>query len=564
MTATPRTPSASSPVQIIAEPITVGILDAHETQVSQQSRNSVVAELFQKNPSLPGILVTNESEDQAEIKLSGLIPRAPFLERLSHKFWPELFLPRAVDTLTEILRLDPLVINEDFPVEEASFLAMQRPTDQVFEPIILRRQSGKYSLLDIHTLMVAQAQALQAANQQVPEQKQAAELANEAKSRFLANMSHEIRTPLTSILGYADELLTDDLSEAETRQAVDMVARNGRHLLELVNDILDLSKIEADRLSVEIMDVSPATIASDVVSTLRGKADEKQLDLQVRFRGDIPETIQSDPTRLRQILTNLVGNAIKFTTEGSVQVWLSMSPRSVDVSRVETDENSSPETQSLLHFDVVDTGVGITPKQIEQLFQPFTQADSTTTRKFGGTGLGLTISRTLARLLGGDVTVQSVLNRGSTFTASVGTGPLDGVKLFAEDELKNNASQYGAAAPQTDLRLDSRVLLAEDAPDNRLLVSRILERYGASVITAEDGRQAVDQALAAHAAGTPFDVILMDMQMPILDGCGATRELRKAGYTRPIIALTANILQSDLQDCLDAGCDAHPPKPINR
>lgn len=574
MTDASSTSAASQPSRgpIRTEPITVGILETHETCVSQKTRNSVVAELFEKNPSLPGILVTRESNGASHTELTGVIPRAPLLERLSHKFWPELFLPRTVESLTEILRLDPLIVNEDFPVEEASFLAMQRPTDQVFEPIVLRRQSGAYSLLDIHTLMVAQAQALHAANQQIHKQKQAAESANEAKSRFLANMSHEIRTPLTSILGYADELLTDDLSEEDTRQAVEMVSRNGRHLLELVNDILDLSKIEADRLNVELMDVSPVIIATDVVSSLRGRAAEKRLDLRVHFRNAIPETIQSDPTRLRQILTNLVGNAIKFTTEGSVEVWIGMSPLNSETTIPEPVSGDSSamasllpsSTESLLYFDVVDTGVGITPEQIEQLFQPFTQADSTTTRKFGGTGLGLTISRKLARLLGGDVTVRSVQNQGSTFTASISTGPLQNLRLLTDADIESTVADNGLVTPQAGLRLSSRVLLAEDAPDNRLLISRILERYGASVCTAEDGRQAVEQALRAQAEGSPFDVILMDMQMPVLDGCGATRELRLAGYTRPIIALTANILQSDLQACVEAGCDAHSPKPINR
>lgn len=377
---------------------------------------------------------------------------------------------------------------------------------------------------------------------------------------------------MTSILGYADELLTDDLSEEDTRQAVEMVSRNGRHLLELVNDILDLSKIEADRLNVELMDVSPVIIATDVVSSLRGRAAEKRLDLRVHFRNAIPETIQSDPTRLRQILTNLVGNAIKFTTEGSVEVTIGMSPLNNETTIPEPVSGDSSamasllpsSTESLLYFDVVDTGVGITPEQIEQLFQPFTQADSTTTRKFGGTGLGLTISRKLARLLGGDVTVRSVQNQGSTFTASVSTGPLQNVRLLTDADIESTVADNGLVTPQAGVRLSSRVLLAEDAPDNRLLISRILERYGASVCTAEDGRQAVEQALRAQAEGTPFDVILMDMQMPVLDGCGATRELRLAGYTRPIIALTANILQSDLQACVEAGCDAHSPKPINR
>ena len=540
------------------ESLTVRVLDSHDSQVSQHSRNSIVAELFEKNPTLPGILVTCESADSSKSRLFGLIPRAPFLERLSHKFWPELFLPKSVESLTEILRLSPLIVNDDFPVEEASFLAMQRSADQVFEPIVLRRPTGEFSLLDIHTLMMAQTQALQIANQQVQKQKLAAESANEAKSRFLANMSHEIRTPLTSILGYADELTVADLSDLDKQQAIEMVSRNGQHLLELVNDILDLSKIEADRLNVELIEVCPREIAADVVSSLRGRAVEKNLELALHLRGPIPESIQSDPTRLRQILTNLVGNAIKFTAEGSVRIWIGMSDGSADEK---FDEASQ---QPRLIFDVVDTGVGITSEQIEQLFQPFTQADSTTTRKFGGTGLGLTISRKLARLLGGDLTVCSVQGEGSTFTASVSTGPLEGIRLITESDIMPTVADHPLSVSQADVRLNSHILLAEDAPDSRLLVSRILERCGATVVTAEDGRQAVDNAHAAERDGPPFDVILMDMQMPVLDGCGATLELRQAGYTRPIIALTANILQSDLPACLDAGCDAHSPKPIDR
>lgn len=536
-------------------PSTVGDLTCHEVTISRYARNSVVVELFEKNPSLPGILIVDEAVSESECSLFGLLPRAVFLERLSHKFWPEIYLSKSVDALTDIYRDDPLIVSCASSVEAASSQATKRPTDQVFEPIVIENHLGDYSLLDIHTLMVAQSKALQWTNQKVQEQKAAAESANEAKSRFLANMSHEIRTPLTAILGYAEELLDPNVVEPERRQAVEMVARNGRHLLELVNDILDLSKIEADHLTVEFMTVSPLDIAFEVVSSLKGRATQKALQLSVECLSPIPESIQSDPTRLRQILTNLVGNAIKFTTEGTVRIQVSMD---TDSSGTESGGDHH------LSFAVSDTGTGITAEQMERLFQPFTQADSTTTRRFGGTGLGLTISRKLARLLGGDVTVDSALGEGSTFTAFVSTGPIDDVRLITAPPESVGSSDHPISPVQPAIALHTRILLAEDAPDNRLLISRILERCGAVVSTAEDGHQAVERALEAEQDGSPFDVILMDMQMPVLDGCGATRKLRETGYTKPIIALTANILQSDLQACLDAGCNAHSPKPINR
>ncbi|HLK10184.1 MAG TPA: ATP-binding protein [Candidatus Binatia bacterium] len=371
-----------------------------------------------------------------------------------------------------------------------------------------------------------------------------------AKSAFLANMSHEIRTPMTAILGYA-ELLSDPEASAHDREAyVETIRLNGEHLLRLVNDILDLSRIEAGRLPVERVDCSPAQLVAEVVSSMRVRADSKKLRLQLGYAGPIPERIQADPTRLRQILMNLVGNAIKFTEQGGVQVTVSLAP-------------AADGMRATLCFAVADTGIGITPEQRERLFVPFGQADPSTTRRFGGSGLGLVISKRLANMLGGDIAVESTPGAGSTFTLGIDVGSLEGVRLVRPVERAVRAparrAAWGEEAP-----LGGRILLAEDAPDNRRLLALYLKRAGAMVETAENGLAVCELALGAAAAGVPFDVILMDMQMPELDGYDATARLRQAGYRGTIIALTAHAMDGDRTRCLAAGCDDYVAKPVDR
>ena len=391
--------------------------------------------------------------------------------------------------------------------------------------------------------MLDQIQAAQVAIQE----------ANAAKSSFLANMSHEIRTPMTAILGYAD-ILREKAANPELLDAVSIIQRNGEHLLEIINGILDLSKIEAGKLEVERIPCSPAQIVSDVVSLMRTRAKTKNLSLEAEFQDAIPETVQTDPTRLRQILINLVGNAIKFTAAGSVRIVVRMDER--------------PGHTPLLCCDVVDTGIGLTQDQIDKVFEPFTQADFSTTRRFGGTGLGLTISKRLAHMLGGQLTVRSQAGQGSTFTASVDAGPLTNARrLSAPSEAILEKAPPNPAYPT--VRLQGRVLLAEDGPDNQRLISLLLKKVGLEVVIAENGQIACDLALAhQHAPGSddarPFDLILMDIQMPILDGYHATENLRKAGHQGPIVALTAHAMQSDRQRCMDAGFDDYATKPINR
>ncbi len=411
-------------------------------------------------------------------------------------------------------------------------------------------------------------EALESANKTLEEFNRLAESATRAKSEFLANMSHEIRTPMTAILGYLDLIAGGcpaqcDFGNKLIPEYVNIIKSNGEHLLRLINDVLDLSKIEAGRLVVERVACRPAELVGEVVSLMRVRAAGKGIPLLLKFDGPCPETVQTDPTRLRQILVNLIGNAIKFTETGQVRV----------VVRLVDGDSASPK----LAVDVVDTGIGIPPEQIEQIFEPFSQGDASSARRFGGTGLGLTISRRLARLLGGDITVRSHPGQGSTFTATIDPGPLTGVAMLqrpteAIASARLDRTRSGEQLPLP--KLNCRVLLAEDSPDNQRLIAFLLRKAGAEVVTASNGRQAVELALASVAGSAQtadesqpcqtasFDVILMDMQMPELDGYQATTQLRAAGYTGPIIALTAYAMADDRQKSLAAGCDDYLTKPI--
>ncbi len=314
--------------------------------------------------------------------------------------------------------------------------------------------------------------------------KDAAEAATCAKSEFLANMSHEIRTPMTAILGYADVLLEEghlDNAPPEHLEAARTIRRNGEYLLGIINDILDLSKIEAGRITTERIRCSPCQIVADVASTMRVRADAKGLPFEIEYDGPIPETIETDPTRLRQILINVIGNAIKFTEVGRVRLRVSL-----------VDDPDAP----MMQFEVADTGVGMNTTQVAALYQPFTQADASTTRRFGGTGLGLAISKRLAEELGGDIALAETIERvGTRFRITVATGPLTGVKRISDPR---SATAIKSMPAESRSRVDvpvlagCRILLAEDGPDNQRLLCHVLQRAGAQVTLVENGRLAVE------------------------------------------------------------------------
>ncbi|HXX47048.1 MAG TPA: ATP-binding protein [Myxococcota bacterium] len=379
----------------------------------------------------------------------------------------------------------------------------------------------------------------------------AANAASRAKSLFVANVSHEIRTPMTAILGYTDVLAEEGLAEAERREALETLRRNGHHLLALINDMLDLSKIEAGGLEVRLSETSPISVAQHVAALLRERARAKGLSLELELAPDLPAAITTDPLRLQQILLNLVGNAIKFTEQGGVRIAVARHP-------------TPGGTTGELAFEVIDTGIGIAPADRERVFAPFSQADPTESRRYGGTGLGLAISRGLAEQLGGTLELDSELGRGTTFRLRLPFATHTGVErrsvALAESELVPRVD----LPPQPLPSLQGRVLLAEDGADNQRLIERLLTRVGLEVEIASDGRVAVDRVLAAEGEGNPFGVVLMDMQMPTLDGYAATQALRDAGYARPIIALSAHAMVEDRERCLAVGCDAFAGKPIDR
>lgn len=376
--------------------------------------------------------------------------------------------------------------------------------------------------------------------------RQNAESASHAKSEFLANMSHEIRTPLTAILGFADQLRSNQ-SDPESIELCSTIERNGAHLMELINDILDLSKVEAGRIDIHPERCSPTLLGYESVRTLQGRADQKRVTLIVEVSPEIPAECLLDILRIRQMLINLLGNAIKFTSQGSVTL----------VIRTAVDAAGS-----WLEFAVQDTGIGIPSDKLGSLFQPFSQIDSSTTRTQGGTGLGLCISRRLARLCGGDITVVSHVNVGSTFTLRL---PLVAVPLSMPVETTNRRSRW-PSTPVSEAgiaRKTARILVADDSADNRRLLDFIFRKANHEATFVENGQQLVDR-LRRPGADDDFDVIVIDMQMPVLDGYSAARLLRQRGCDLPLIALTANVMDDDRNKCLNAGCDDFATKPINR
>lgn len=380
--------------------------------------------------------------------------------------------------------------------------------------------------------------------------KEKADVASSTKSAFLANMSHEIRTPLGAILSFSELMLGQEMTPTERVRGAEVIKRNGFLLSNIINDILDLSKVEAGKLDIERIPVHFEEVVNEIKSLLNLKATEKGIKLIVTAEAAIPDVIQTDPLRLRQILLNIVGNAIKFTQQGSVEVKI----------RILQSDTPAAKGAMKLQFLVKDTGKGIKPDHAKNLFEPFSQEDVSTTRKFGGTGLGLVLSKKLANSLGGDVTLEeSVPDVGSLFSITIDPGDLRKV-LFQNFESREKKVQDSTNASEVPENFNNvKILLVDDSLDNQLIVTHLLRRTGAKIETANNGLEGVEKAIDGD-----FDIVLMDLQMPVLDGYGAIQQLQSLGYRAPVIALTAHAMKEERKRCIECGFIDHLSKPVDR
>jgi signal transduction histidine kinase len=418
--------------------------------------------------------------------------------------------------------------------------------DLLFKPLDPNIVRAKVQLF---VEMAQQKNLLQMQVQELDRLRVEADAANIAKSQFLANMSHEIRTPLGAVLGFS-ELIARSLPEnTETREMSAAVERNGSLLLRLIDDILDLAKIEANKLEFEKIEFDLGELLRDIHTTLSFRANEKGLCLSFKVPAEISIRYISDPTRIKQVLLNIIGNAIKFTSVGTVEIDISMSPESRDTG-VKTDG---------LSVNVKDQGVGLSVAQAERLFQPFGQADSSTRRQFGGSGLGLVISRQIARAMGGDVKLlSSEPGQGSVFQIRFDIERSTSASLAEHSETKRKESLSNDVVNIENLK-GKKILVVDDSSDNLTLISLFLDGSSAEILFAKNGNEAIEQFKKHN-----FDLILMDVQMPGINGYEATEEIRRLGFMNPIIALTAHAIRSEHEKCRASGCNSVLIKPINR
>jgi PAS domain S-box-containing protein len=461
------------------------------------------------------------------------------------EIWKTLMPPEDIDSLRDALRRSC----SDSPAPERfehRMLAKDGSIHWFQTGILLRHHlipKETYSVYGVSKEITSLVEA----QQSLEEARQAADTANETKSQFLANMSHEIRTPMGIIQGFAELLAEGKAPSEEQKHWARTIERNAESLTAILNDILDLSRIEAGKLNIESLRFPFPELVEDLASFLRLKAEAKDLRINVSGLDEVPRYVTSDPIRIRQVLMNLVNNAIKFTSQGEISVLIAF--KAAD----------SPYNKGVIEISVSDTGIGLTAEQQSRIFQAFGQGDASTKRKYGGSGLGLVISRQLAQALGGDLELKKTApNRGSTFvfTFDCGCPEVSDVPYQDRQKYLNQAKARRADVPDLS---GIKVLLVEDSKDNQLLLSRVLTGAGASVEIASNGHEGVKSALEKF-----FDLVLMDIQMPVLDGNEATLLLRRSGYERPIVALTAHALKEERDRSMLAGFSAYVTKPVDK
>lgn len=534
-------------------------LPSHDFQVNEKTLGQAVERHFKQHPELPGVMIT------ANRQIIGMISRTQFYEWLSRPYGLETFLKRPIKSLwkmiadTEgIINVEAflekyLVISATCPIDQAVEKALSRPASLAYEPIMIewedQWEEGPRRLIDMQVLLLAQSQLFALA-------KQAAEAANIAKSEFLANMSHELRTPLNAILGFTQVMSHDRQLNTENQHHLGIIARSGEHLLDLINDILQMSKIEAGKITLNINSFDLYSLLEDLKAMLQLKTTSKGLRLILDCAPEVPQYIQTDERKLREVLINLLGNAIKFTEKGSITLRVragvangnDCQPEAPEINHYST--NLSAGLTSII-FEVEDTGVGIEPEEKSQLFTAFAQTE-TGRKSQEGTGLGLAISLKFVQLMGGDITVSSTLGKGTIFALNIQAAISSALEIKTSQETRK---VIGLAPSQRDYR----ILIVEDNSDNRLLLFKLLTTVGFSVCEAKNGQEAIEM----WSTYSP-DLIFMDMRMPVMNGYEATKEIKKhlQGQATTVIALTASALEEERVVILSAGCDDFMRKPF--